>query len=253
MITRSVFAFLLTACLGGAGSAQAPSPAPPIDSWAIAGDLGLNAARGNSSYTMLSTGLRVTHLNKKEFELDWSSGLTYGESNGDVIARRMTTALKGDYRPAATWSPFVFASIERDRIRRLDAYVNAGGGTKWTFLRNPRGAASLSLAALYSMKDLVAPAAPAPPDPVQRTARLSLRPKIAQKYPSGFSFEQTTFWQPDIRNTADYNIDAATRVGYSPTKTSTLFMQYTYRVDSRPPSGVKREDQLMVAGVKLQF
>jgi hypothetical protein len=248
---RIAVAVVLSAACGSRLAAQ---DAPVVDRWAIASELGLNAARGNSSYTMLTTGLRATHLNTKEFEFDWSSALTYGESNGTVIARRMQTALKGDWRPAGTWSPFVFASVERDRIRRVNTLSNAGAGAKWTWLRNARGTASLSAAALYAYKEILPANPPKPTDElVQHTARASLRPKIIQRFTSGFSVEHTTFWQPDIANTADYTIDAVTRLGYSPSKISTLFTQYTYRVDSRPPAGVKREDQLMVAGVKLQF
>jgi hypothetical protein len=242
-----VLAGALLCCAGRMMAQAAPTPVrPPVDSWAIGSELGLNAARGNSSYTMLSTGLRVTHLNKKQFELDWSSALTYGESNNAVIARRMSTALKGDYRPTATWSPFVFASVKRDRIRKIDALANSGAGAKWTFFRNKAGSASLSAAGLYSRKDIVN-------DTAQVAWRLSLRPKVVQKLSSGWSIEQTTFYQPEIGNASDYNLDAATRIGFSPNKVSTLFAQYVYRVDSRPPTGVKREDQLMLAGIKLSF
>ncbi len=230
-----------------AAAAGAQAPAVSVDRWAVGSELGLNAARGNSSYTMLSTGLRVTHLNKKDFELDWASALTYGESNNAVIARRMSTALKADYRPAATWSPFTFASIERDRIRRIDALANGGAGAKWTFFRSKEGAASLSAAGLYSRKDVVGE------DTTQLAWRFSVRPKIVQKSSAGWSIEHTTFYQPAIGNAGDYTLDAATRLGYSPNKISTLFAQYTYRVDSRPPAGVKREDQLMLAGIKLSF
>ena len=236
----------VAALIGWIAAPAAAQTAAPADVWGIAGELGLNAARGNSSYTMLSTSMRVTHLNKKQFELDWGSTLTYGESNGAVIARRMATTFKVDYRPGATWSPFAFNSIERDRIRKLDALGNAGVGAKWTFFRNKAGSASLSAAGLYSRKDIVS-------DTAQVAWRFSLRPKIVQKNAQGWSFEQTTFYQPELGNATDYNIDAVTRIGFSPNKVSTLFTQYTYRVDSRPPLGVKREDQLMVAGVKLSF
>src|SRR6185436_8007927 len=99
---------------------------------------------------------------------------------------------------------------------------------KWTFFRNKAGAASLSAAGLYSKKDVVN-------DTAQVAWRLSVRPKIVQKLASGWSIEQVTFYQPEIGNAGDYNLDAATRLGYSPNKVSTLFAQYTYRVDSRPP------------------
>lgn len=233
--------------------------AAAVDRWAVGAELGLNAARGNSSYTTATTGLRFTHLNKKAFEFDWASALTYGESNGKVIARRMLTTLKGDLHPLATWSPFVFASLERDRIRRIDFLANSGAGVKWTFFRNVPGSASVSLAGVYAHKAIVPPnptTPPAPPavaEPRQSTARLSLRPKIVQRLPTGFSFEQTSYWQPDVSKFEDYNLEASSRVGYAVSKTQTLFAQHIYRYDSRPPIGVKREDQLLVAGIKVQF
>jgi hypothetical protein len=222
-------------------------------SWAIASELGLNAARGNSSYTMLSTGLRFTHLDKNQFEFESASALTYGESNNAVIARRLLTSVKGDFHPRATWSPFVFGSVERDRIRRLDLLGNAGAGLKYTFFRDSAGAASFSLAGLYSYKNVVPVVAAVDTDATQKVARVSFRPKVVQKYRSGFSVEQTTFWQPAVNDFGDYMVDAATRLGYSPNKISTLFAQHTYRFDSRPPTGIGREDQLFLAGLKLSF
>src|SRR3954468_8879120 len=78
-------------------------PAP--GQWAVGAELGGNAARGNSSYTTLTSGLRFTHRNKKEFELDWASTFAYGQSSEKVIARRIVTTLKADNHPEATWSP----------------------------------------------------------------------------------------------------------------------------------------------------
>ena len=251
MTVRRVACGALSVLLSGAAAAQDATPA--VDRWAVGSELGLNAARGNSSYTMLSTGLRFTHLNRKLYELDWASALTYGESEGKVIARRMSTAIKADYNPAATWSPFIFGSVERDRIRRIDLLSNAGAGAKYTVFRNARGSGSFSGAVVYSLKDIVSPPAAAAPEPTQKVARLSLRPKVVQKSASGFSYDHTTFYQPEVGNAGDYNLEAVTGLGYSPNKISTLFTRYTYRVDSRPPAGVKREDQLVVAGIKLQF
>jgi hypothetical protein len=232
-------------------AAQDVTPVP--GRWAVGAELGLNAARGNSSYTMLTSGLRFTHLNKKQFELDWTLGLTYGESNESVIARRMVTTLKGDFHPEATWSPFVFGSLERDRIRRIDLLTNSGAGAKWTYFRNTPGAASISLAALHSLRSIRPSSTTTAIEPRRSTARLSLRSKIVQRLRSGLTVEQTSFWQPAMNTMADHTIEATSRAGYAVSKKGTLFVQHTYRLDSRPPTGVGREDQLLVAGIKLQF
>jgi len=232
------------------------APASPPTGWAIGAEAGLNAARGNSSYTTLSTGVRFSHLDKKQFEFEASGGITYSESNNKVMARRILGGLKGDLHPQATWSPFVFATAERDRIRRLDLLTNGGAGAKWTYYRNPRGAASMSAAGVYTYKSITPSATPpATPgsEPRQSTARLSLRPKLVQKYASGLSVEQISFWQPVLGNVHDYTVEANSRLGFAVTKTQSIFAQHIYRLDSRPPVGVKREDQLMLVGLKIQF
>src|SRR5439155_372059 len=65
--------FALLALLALPGRLTAQDVNVRVDRWALGTELGLNAARGNSSYTMLTSGLRLTHLNKKLFELDWAS------------------------------------------------------------------------------------------------------------------------------------------------------------------------------------
>lgn len=243
----------MSALLLAHGAVAAQDVNPVVGRWAVGAELGLNAARGNSSYTMLTSGLRFTHLNKKQLELDWTMGLTYGESGETVIARRMVTALKGDFHPQATWSPFLFGSLERDRIRRIDLLTNSGAGLKWTFFRNAAGTASVSLAGLHSYRSILASTTTTAIDPHKSSARLSLRPKIAQRFRSGLTLEQTSFWQPALKMIADYDFQATSRVGFSVSKNGTLFVQHTYRLDSRPPTGIGREDQLLVAGIKLQF
>ena len=49
---------------------------PDTSQWAIAVELGLNAARGNSNFTTLASGLRFTHLNKKRYEAEWGNNVT---------------------------------------------------------------------------------------------------------------------------------------------------------------------------------
>jgi hypothetical protein len=240
------------------GAQETVRPAP--GQWAIGAELGGNAARGNSSYTTLTSGLRFTHRNKKEFELDWASTFTYGESSETVIARRTVTTLKADNHPDATWSPFIFTTFESDRIRRMNFASNTGVGAKWRLYRDSGGGASISIAAIHSYKSLVqlAPVAstvgaPTFNEPQRSTARISIRPKFARRSAAGVSFEQTTFWQPVYNIVGNYDLESTSRLGFATSKIGTVFFQHTYRADSRPPIGIKRDDQQMIAGIKLQF
>src|SRR6185436_4093667 len=102
-----------------------------------------------------------------------------------------------------------------------------GAGVKWTYYRNARGAFSLSGAAIHSYKDIVTTTAPAR----TTTARVSLRPKIVQRWKSGFTLEQVSFYQPAATVLADYMVDANTRIGYVASVRSSFFVQHLYRVD----------------------
>lgn len=221
----------------------------------MSADLGLNAGRGRRSYATVTSGLRVSHVNRRQFELESSSTVTYVEAEGDVVARRLVTSLKGDWRPQATFSPFFFLSMEQDRIRRLALLSSGGAGMKWIAVRNAAGAVSLSAATLFTIKalsqsDITAREA-GTRDPQRLTLRASIRPKVVQQFPSGLAIEVTPFWQPVIGRAGDYMIDMSSRVGYQLGARQSMFVQYTYRKDSRPPSGVVGEDQLLVFGIKL--
>ena len=253
MRTWRVVAVLIALTLPAArGSAQ--DTKSDTAQWAVGVEVGLNAARGNSSFTTLTSGLRFSHLNRSRYEAEWASAMTYSETRSTVLARRIVTGLKLDLIPQAVWSPFLFTSVERDRIRRLNLLTSNGAGVKYTFYRTAITALSLSAAALYVNKDVMPGASiTIGGEPKASTARLSLRPKIVRKVPLGFSFEQISFWQPVFGQIGDYNLESGSRVGYAVSKSSTFFLQHTYRFDSRPPIGVKREDQLLVAGIRAQF
>lgn len=234
-----------TAAVARAAPAPAPEPAP--DRWLAAVDLGFNASTGNTRLSVLSTTLRVKHLQTETLELEWAATYRYGESQGRVVARSASTSLNLDVQPDAVVSPFAFAIIERDPFRRLDMRSNTGSGIKYTFYRRQRDELSLSVAALYSHEAFTSD------QPTRRDARWSVRSRVAQRLGNAARVESTAFFKPVWDHGADYNIQLLTKLSSKITQRLAMTFAHEYLYDSTPPDGVAREDQRFQAGATLEF
>ena len=145
----SLFAALF---LGATLSAHATAQQPQR-TWLTQIDLGLNSASGNSSLTTLLAGISLRRLETETIEFEISTNYRTGRSEGRTITDLFQAALKFDIAPQATWSPFLYASAERNPVRRLSVRANGGAGGKYTFWRTARGKASVSMASILNYED----------------------------------------------------------------------------------------------------
>jgi putative salt-induced outer membrane protein YdiY len=222
------------------------------DRWDAAFELGFNGSTGNTRLAVLTTGFSIKHLETDRYELEWTIGYRYGESEGEVVARNVRTGLSYDLHPNATWSPFVFVNAERDRFRKLDVRTNTGAGMKRTFAEAQDISFSLSGALLHDYENFTEPVG----DDLLMTrnrARWSVRAKGHRLWESGVRFEHVTFFQPVVDHAADYNIDSSTKLTVFITERVGVNLGYTLRRDSTPPPGIEHNDQVLQAGVTVQM
>ncbi|MEO5511267.1 MAG: DUF481 domain-containing protein [Longimicrobiales bacterium] len=243
---------------------QTPPPAPPPvatdttktvppkrkepDRWAAAVDLGFNAATGNTRLMLLTTGFRLRHRETDQFKLEWGVSLRYGESRGVVIARSVRTNLVFDLNPKSMWSPYAFATVERDPFRRLALRSNTGSGVTRTFYRETTGEMSVSGAALYSHEGFTIDTQPDRDD-----ARWSIETRGFQKIGGSVRVENAVSFKPVWDHSGDYNIQSLTKLSSKITQRLAMTLSHEYLKDSTPPSGVKREDQRVQAGLTFEF
>lgn len=251
--TPSRFALALAAALALHASAL-PLSAQDTERprrWDVTVDLGLNAAKGNTDLTVLSTGLGVKHLVTEEFRLEWNGSMRYGESEGEVVARNVRSQVSFDLHPEATLSPFFYADMERDPFRRMRLRSDGGAGAKYTLWRNGSEEASLSLAGLYSRQAFF-PLATGELTPVRTDARFSGRARVRRHFGDA-RVEHTSFFRPVLDELNDYTYDATTRVSTKLNQLISVAFTHIYRHNSQPPEGVGREDQTFQAGITVQF
>jgi len=113
-------------------SAQGPAQAGG-NAWRTQLDLGLNHASGNSSLTTLLAGISFRRLATEAVEFDVSASYRFGRAEDNTITDLFRTQLKFDIYPQAAWSPFLYASTERNPVRRIDLRMSGGAGGKYTF------------------------------------------------------------------------------------------------------------------------
>lgn len=250
MRCRAPVALLLVTALASPSDLGAQQP--PVDAWAFAVDLGFNGSSGNSSFAMLNTGFKVTHLRTSVAEFEVSLQYRYGESEDRVIARSTTSSVKFDLYPQATWSPFLFGTAYRDPIRHIDVRSNGGMGAKYTFWAGQSGKASISLAGIYNYEayDYDDPATQIP---TEKTVRWSWRVKGEQTFGGKVSVENTTFYQPVWDRSSDYYVDASSTASVTVGAGVSLFVQHQYKHDETPPPGVVSDDNNLSVGLRFLF
>ena len=238
---------LLAASLAGAVGAQETPGA-----WRFQVELGFNGASGNSSFSILRTGASIRYLRTDRAKLEISGLLRYGRSDGTVIANDARTTVKFDLNPKSDFSPFLYVTNSRDRIRKLDLRSNGGFGANYTFWRGTSGKASLSLAGIFDYENFrVEPGSGG--DRSEGLARWSGRLSFDQSFGSGTEFRHTTQYQPVWNGFGDYLVNMSNRLTTKIMDNLALAVEHEYLHDEVPPPGVKPDDQKFSVLLRATF
>jgi hypothetical protein len=234
----------LAPALGGVLAAQEVP-----DRWSADLGISVNSAGGNESLTVITTDLGVTHLETTRYELGLRGRARYGRSEGSEVARNLRGSLNADFRPAERWSPFVFATAEHDRFRRLDLRLNTGTGLKHTFWRDGWSEVSMSGAVLYSFEDQAVPDTVG--TGVTHTARWSWRGRARRQPREGTRFEQVVFFQPAWNRMGDYLLEAQTSGRIALSEALAFTTSILYQRDNQPPPEVSPDDWSITLGLSV--
>lgn len=237
---------LLSPCLSAQSSEQAER-----DVWRTQVDLGLNSSSGNSSLTTMLTGISLERLETERIEFGISANYRYGKSEGRTIADLFQTQLKLDINPLAVWSPFLFASTERNPVRRLDLRASAGAGWKYTNWRTARGKSSVSLASIFNYEDFDGSGTTVVE--TEKTARWSARVKFNLYFGQGAEYEFITFYQPVWDELDDYYLNLDTSLRVPVVAGLSLVVRYELRHDQTPAPGVKEDDSFVTMSFRYVF
>lgn len=239
----------LTLCFATAASAQAPEEPEEPESWNAEAGLSLNSSGGNEDLTVFTTNAAISHLQTDIFELGLSARFRYGRSEGEKVAENIRSEMNFDLWPQARWSPFLFATVEKDPFKRLDARLNGGAGAKRTFLQDGWTEVSVSGAALYSYENLAVHDSLG--TGISQTARWSWRVRGRKEFGSSSRLEQTVFYQPAWNEFSDYQLESITSARFALSDQLAITTTLLYQRDSTPAPDVKPDDYSIAVGLSM--
>ena len=246
---RRIFsALLLTSFIVPPAAGQDAAAAEVPDLWRVLLDLTYSGSSGNQNLSFFDAGTRITRIQPEAVELELNLRGRSGTDDGVRVAESYLASLRADAFPEARWSPFVFASAERDRFKALDLRTNAGGGAKYTFLRAEDTEVSLSLAVLHSRDDFRLADVPTETD-----GRLSLRFKGTHELREGVRVENVTFYQPVWDVFDDYLAQSENILAVQVFSALAVTASYVYQRDATPPPDVESDDHHVKIGIQLQL
>jgi hypothetical protein len=221
------------------------------DRWSVEVGLSLNGSGGNERLTVFTTELGLTHLQTQRYELAFRGRARYGHSEGAEVARSVRGSINAEIRPAAPWSPFLSATAEHDRVRRIDTRFNSGVGVKRTFWREGWSDLSLSGAVLYWYERLIVADTVAGPAPVSHQARWSWRGRARHQLREGTRVEQLVFFLPAWGQLPDYQVESQTTGRVALSQSLALTTSFLYQRDSMPVPEVGPDDWAITVGLSL--
>lgn len=224
-----------------------------LERWNAEAGLTLQASGGNESLTVFTATVGLGHLQPDVFELSTDGRLRYGESEGEKVAHNLRGDVMMDLWPAATWSPFLFATGEQDPIKKLESRLNGGVGAKRTFWQDGWSEVSTSAAVLYSYEDLEVPDTLADTlgNGVTQTARWSWRVRGRLEMGEGSRLEQVLFFQPAWDRLKDYQLESVTKLRIAINKTLSFNTEVLYQRDNTPAPEVGPDDYSISVGLSM--
>jgi hypothetical protein len=251
MHTRPVGTVLLAllALVPSAAAQEAEEPEGEPERWEAEVGLAFTSSGGNEDLTVLTTEAGISRLETSVYELAVNSRFRYGRSDGRDVAQDLHGSINLDLWPEARWSPFLFATGEKDPFRKLDVRFNGGAGLKHTFWSSDRDEVSLSGAVLYSYENLEV--ADSLGDGITRVALLSWRARARRELSEGSRVEQVVFYQPAWNELDDYLVESRTSARLAFSEQLAFTATALYKRDSTPAPDVEPDDWSIAVGLSL--
>jgi hypothetical protein len=177
----------------------------------------------------------------------------YGESNGQINNNRSFVHLRHRMQVSDHWGVEAFAQAMRDPVTRMVARTLLGGGVYWTLLEQAdKAGVYLGFGAFYEHEQLSPKVGTT--DPLNtRLWRNNTYLVLKRQLNDRFSVYSVTYYQPAIRNMADYRVLEQAAGTVSLYKNLHLKLSTSVYYDSRPPQGVKRTYVLYSTGITMDF
>ena len=235
------------------------------DYWSGLLDTGLSLTRGNSatvSYTLSGKAVRQTDRDK----ITAYTTVIYGKNDNtrpsQTIAHQIQGGVRGDIDFSERWFAFALTDFNSNQLQHLDLQNVVAGGVGYHLIKTKNTNFDLSGGAGYNQEYFSAYslANPTPPPPLlpfpavtQRNAEIELGEALDTNISSRTNFSENFTLYPNISGPSGYRFTFNSAV--STKLNNWLGWQTTFADNylSNPPVGIKGNDLLLSAGLRLTF
>jgi len=231
-----------------AAAQAAPAPQRP---WRFGTEIAFTDISGNRQLQLFQSTFTAVRQTPESFNFDFKFETKYGRSEHVEAARSAAARVRLDWTPGAAVSPFLGLDWEYDRMRRIDSRVSGGVGANLNIDRRETARTTLSLGVVEELVKTAS--AGESPGTSRSDTRLHSRFAILRTLRTGVQLEFNLKYQPATARMSDYlfKADGAVRVALS-TKLSWR-TTYVWSRDSRPASGVGKNDRVLTTGLLISW
>ena len=205
------------------------------------GQLSGQYTSGGVNRALFATTHSVTLLRGLHFGAPLTGSFTYGKQDRRLREREWLLNATPYYRKGH-FRFYGIGGFERSNLRGIDSRYQLGAGPGWAFYQD-------SLGREVAVSNLLIREATYFQDGSSRTvSRNSTRLKVAYSY-RVFTFNSTTFYQPNLQDFSDYRVTHASSLALRFTPRFAITSTYVYTFENRILEGKPRDNTNVTIGV----
>ena len=188
-------------------------------------------------------------------EVRFNYGETEDDTRGRHVSRRSWLGSANlDWRPFATHSQFVLATLESSLEKRIDLRYSGGVGHKVLLVRDERSSVDVSLAVLAE-RTITGEGPDVAPVPDELLARWSARFRARHEFSDRMNFRSETFYRPAFDDAGRFTFTTSTSLAYRMTTFASLRITFqdNYDSEARRRGARTNNDGELVIGVLGEF
>lgn len=223
--------------------AAAPLAAQDTAKTTLTLDFGLVNATGNSEFTSMNVGEKLTWT-KGRWGLAQTGKVLFGETDDVRTAESYDFNVRGDRGLSARVGVFAFVAYYRDPFAGLASRWSGGPGIGVGLVRAARDTLNLE-GALTEQSERTTAAIDRSFAATQAAARYK------HTFANNASFSQTLEWLANLKTSDDYRLNSETALVAPLSSKIGLRLSYVIRFDNLPEPTFKKTDKILTTGIQI--
>ena len=208
-------------------------------------ELAFSLTLGNSKLAQLDFGPAFV-ARRGRHQAFVLSDLSWVSSNEVSVVNRGFGHVRYNVDLTARLIGEAFTQIQYDRAQNLKSRFLLGGGVRMNLVKRPTGFAAVGASAMYEHEEQT-------DGQTSDSPRGSSYLSLSISSPERAALSSTVYLQPALDDFEDLRVLQETRVALTVVRRLALVVTFNYRLDTRPPAGIRRYDLKLKNGLTISL